>query len=422
MLPLRSESRCFMPRVLLLIPTKSYRTRAFMEAAERLQLEVVVGSDQSQVLAALTPDTSLFLDFQKLENAVDSISKASSQKPFDAVLGVDDDTVVLAAMANAALSLRHNSVESAQATRNKYLMREKLQFSNLLSPHFELVALQENRQKISQQIQYPCVLKPIFLSGSRGVIRANNAEEFLAACRKIEGLLARPEIAQKGGAFAEKILVEDYIDGIEVALEGLMVAGELKLLAFFDKPDPLVGPLFVETIYVTPSRLPQKTQEEIFYIAQQAAKALGLQEGPLHAELRFNETGVWPVEIAARSIGGLCSDILKFSQNRSLEELILLHAIGAYLPEMQHQAQPSGVLMLPVLQEGILEAVKGQAEAEAIPGIQNITISIPPGQAVEPLPYGDRYLGFIFAEGSSSQEIEEALRSAYQCLQVKISP
>ena len=411
-----------MPRILLLLPTTTYRAQAFLEAAEHLKLEVVVGSDQRQVLAPLTPETALTLDLQQPEKSIGQIVAASNKKAFDAVVGVDDDTVILAAMANEALSLPHNSVESVQATRNKYLMREKWQYSNLLSPDYKLLALGANLPQMAKKIPYPCVLKPTFLSASRGVIRANNPNEFLKACQCIETLLSRPEIAQKGGEAAQTILVEDYIQGREVALEGLMVAGELKPLALFDKPDPLEGPLFVETLYVTPSRLPLKTQEQILHVAQQSAKALGLQAGPLHAELRLNEWGVWPIEIAARSIGGQCSDILAFSQNLSLQALILLHATGVDIQSIQRQPEPCGVMMLAVTQQGILKAVHGKETAAAVVGIEKVTIAIPMGQVVEPLPYGDRYLGFIFAKGKSPQAVEQALRTAERCLEVEIVP
>ncbi len=409
-----------MLRILLLIPTTTYRTAAFMEAAQRLQLEVMVGSEQSHVFSALTPETMLALDFQNPEKAVAQIVDAAQERPFQAIVGVDDETVILAAMANEALSLSHNSVESVRATRNKFLFREKLQVSNLISPHFELFSVGENPEKLQQRINFPCVLKPTFLSGSRGVIRANDPLEFVEAFQQIELLLSDPQVAQKGGEAAQQILVEDYIPGREVALEGLLIEGKLKLLALFDKPDPLEGPLFVETIYVTPSRLPANIQDEIIYVTQQAAKGLGLHEGPIHAELRCNDRGVWPIEIAARSIGGLCSNVLEFSSKLSLEELILLHALGRDIQTVEGQTKAAGVMMVPVLEQGILEAVTGKDQANEISGIEEIVISIPQGQPVEPLPYGDRYLGFIFAQGESPEFVERALRAAYQCLEIKI--
>jgi len=263
-------------------------------------------------------------------------------------------------------------------------------------------------------------LKPTFLSGSRGVIRANDPVEFVEAFQQIEVLLSDPKVAQKGGESAQQILVEDYIPGAEVALEGLLSGGELKLLALFDKPDPLEGPLFVETIYVTTSRLPANRQDEIRYVTQQAANGLGLQEGPIHAELRCNARGVWPIEIAARSIGGLCSNVLNFSSKHSLEELILLHALGRDIQTVEGQTKAAGVMMIPVLEQGILEVVNGKDKANEILGIEEIVISIPKGQPVEPLPYGDQYLGFIFARGESPQFVEGALREAYECLEIKI--
>ena len=414
-----------MPRILLLIPTTTYRTTAFLEAATRLNLEVVVGSDESQALAPLTPGTSLTLNFRDPCKAVAQIVKVAHEAPFQAVIGVDDKTVILAAMANQALSLPHNSVESVQATRNKHLMRKALQYSNILSPRFELLSINENPEECSEGFQYPCVLKPTFLSASRGVIRANNSQEFIDAFRQIVTLLSNPEIGQDLEALsnsetASEILVEEYIAGKEVALEGLLIKGELKTLALFDKPDPLEGPYFEETLYVTPSRLSQNFQEKIAQVTQQAARTLGLLEGPVHAELRYDGAQVWPIEIAARSIGGLCSRVLEFSRNLSLEELILLHALGSDVQNVQRQQKAAGVMMLPVPERGILQGVTGLAEARNILGIEDILISIPAGELVEPLPYGSRYLGFIFSRGSSAELVENALREAYKCLQIKI--
>ncbi|MBF0277797.1 MAG: ATP-grasp domain-containing protein [SAR324 cluster bacterium] len=410
-----------MSRILLLIPTTTYRAAAFMEAAQRLQLEVVVGSDQRQVFSAMHPERSLALDFQNPDRAVRQIADASNAKPFQAIVGVDDETVILAAMANEALGIKHNSVESVRATRDKFLFREKLQISNLVSPHFELFSIETPVEQLSQRINFPSVLKPTFLSGSRGVIRADNAKEFADAFVQIRGILADPEILRKGGDSAHHILVEDYIPGKEVALEGLLCEGELKLLALFDKPDPLEGPLFVETIYVTPSRLPENIQDEIIYVTQQAARGLGLHEGPIHAELRCNDRGIWPIEIAARSIGGLCSRVLEFSSGHSLEELILLHALGNEIQSGNRKKEAAGVMMIPVLKQGILKGVSGKEQAMKITGINELLISIPLNQEIEPLPRGDRYLGFIFAQGESPGLVEQALREAYQCLEFEVT-
>ena len=415
-----------MPRVLLLIPTTTYRTSAFLDAATRLELEVVIGCDESQALAPLTPGNSLALDFRDPGKALAQIERMAGEAPFQAVIGVDDKTLVLAAMANQALALPHNSVESVQATRNKYLMRKALQRGNIQSPHFELLSIDENPQSYAACVRYPCVLKPTFLSASRGVIRVDNCEEFILAFRQVVTLLSNPEIEGEPGMHAghepaREILLEDYICGREFALEGLLFGGELKTLALFDKPDPLEGPYFEETLYITPSRLSPNFQDKIAQVTQQATRALGLREGPVHAELRFDGERVWPLEIAARSIGGLCSRVLEFSRNLTLEELVLLHALGRDVRTVQRQHEGAGVMMLPVPEHGILQEVRGLREACEIPGVEDVLISIPSGQVVEPLPYGSRYLGFIFARGGDPGSVEDALRKAHECLRIEIT-
>lgn len=410
-----------MARVLLLIPTTTYRTSAFMQAAEDLQLEVVVGSDKRQSLAHLTPGTTLVLDFLNPETAVKSIVEEAANRPFQAIVGVDDDTVVLAAMANQALGLQHNSVASVEVTRNKYLMRQALEKAPILSPALNLFDVLDDINACAQKVSYPCVLKPTFLSGSRGVIRANDPEEFKQAFEEIAQFLSDPAIQEKGGASARQVLVEDYISGVEVALEGVLVQGQLKVLALFDKPDLLEGPFFVETLYVTPSRLPLSEQEDIFQTTQKAAQALGLREGPIHAELRYNAEGAWVVEIAARSIGGLCSRMLVFGGGLSLEELILHHAMGRNISAAKRKDHAAGVMMIPVEKHGILETVEGTEVAMEVPGIEDVVISIPLGQGVQPLPRGDQYLGFIFASGSSPDGVEAALRNAHHLLDIQIT-
>jgi biotin carboxylase len=410
-----------MHRILLLMSTRTYRARAFLRAARRLGAEVVVGSERRQALARARPGTTILVEFRRPERAVAQIVAAAREKPFDAVVGVDDDTTVIAAQAAAALGLPHNDVAAVRATRDKHTMRRLLTAAGAPSPWFELVALDDDLEAVAARLRYPCVVKPLFLSASRGVIRADDPPGFLAAAARVARILAEPEVAAEGGDDARRILVEGFIPGVEVALEGMLLGGRLKVLALFDKPDPLDGPYFEETIYVTPSRLPDDRQRQVAAATEQAAAALGLREGPVHAELRVNDTGAWIVEIAARSIGGLCSDTLEFSGGVSLEELILLHAVGADVARFERERQPSGVMMLPIPQRGILRAVHGVAEARAVPGIVDVTISIPIGDEVVPLPEGHRYLGFIFARGESPADVEAALREAHRRLTFDIA-
>ena len=275
--------------------------------------------------------------------------------------------------------------------------------------------------EVRERVKFPCVLKPLFLSASRGVIRANNPEEFVNAFRRIVSILGVPDVKARTDAGAQAILIEDFIPGVEVALEGILIRGQLKVLAIFDKPDPLDGPFFEETLYVTPSRLPIDVQEAIISCTARTAYALGLREGPVHAELRVNDDGAWIIEIAARSIGGLCARTLRFGMGISLEELIIRHAIGMEVESLQRERQPAGVMMIPIPRAGVLREVRGKVDAGQVSGIEEITISIPIGQEVLPLPEGARYLGFIFARGNTPESVEASLREAHRRLEFVIT-
>ena len=408
-------------RILLLLPTKTYRAKAFLSAASQLGVTVAIGSDQPQTLSELSPRKSLVLNFSKPEKATEEIIAFAQTHPIDAVVGVDDDTTILVSMVAKALSLPHNSVESARTTRSKYEMRKVLATGGIPSPHFELVSISANPAEIAGGITYPCVLKPLSLSASRGVIRANNPREFIQAFQRIVGILGSSDLKSTKGSTAQQILIEDFIPGIEVALEGILIQGHLKVLAIFDKPDPLDGPFFEETLYVTPSRLPADIQNEIIACTAQTAKVLGLREGPVHAELRVNGDGAWIIEIAARSIGGLCARTLRFGTGVSLEELIIRHAIGMEVESLQRERKPAGVMMIPIPHAGILREVRGKTDAEQVSGIEEVTISIPIGQDVLPLPEGASYLGFIFARGTTPESVEASLREAHRRLEFVIA-
>jgi len=405
------------PRILLLMTTRTYRARAFLRAARRLGAEVVVGTERQQALARARAGTTLALDPRQPERAIEAIAAAG---PFTAIVGVDDDTTLLAALAARALGLPGNDPDAVRATRDKHLMRSLLAAAGAPSPAFSLLRLDGDLRAAACALPYPCVAKPISLSASRGVIRADDPATFLAAAERIRAILATTEGLDERERTS--LLVEEFVPGREVALEGMLIGGALKTLALFDKPDPLDGPYFEETIYVTPSRLPEATQLAIIAAAQQGATALGLREGPVHAELRVNERGAWIVEIAARSIGGLCSSALEFSGGLSLEELILLHATGADVSRYERERRPSGVMMLPIPRGGVLREVAGLEESRAVPGIVDIEITIPRGERVEPLPEGGRYLGFLFARAATPAAVEEALRAAHSRLRIDIAP
>lgn len=409
---------------MLILPASTYNTSEFMSAAGRLDVDVVIASDRGQVLESQLPAGMLQLDFDAPDRATEQICDHAAQWPLDAVIGVDDHAALLAALASEALGIPHNAAAAVRAAGNKLLMRRKLAQSQLPKPGFEVVDLSADVSEIAARVPYPCVLKPLFLAASRGVIRVDDAVQFGAAFERIRALLTQPKIARRGGEAAQSILIEDYVPGIEVALEGLLTGGRLRVLALFDKPDPLEGPYFAETIYMTPSRLDDQVQSRVAAHVEEAASALGLREGPVHAELRLGDHSVsddiFVIEIAARSIGGLCSRILEFGAGISLEELILRNALGLPVNALERTGFAGGVMMLPVPARGTLRRVHGLDAASMVPGIKEVLITIPVGKEVHPLPEGDRYLGFMFANGAATADVEAALREAYAKLDVII--
>ena len=419
------------PRILLLLPTRTYRATDFLDAALKLDVEVVVASEEAATTADLSPRHTLVLDFSALTVATQAILEFDRTYPLAAIVGVDDDTTLLATAASAALGLPHNPVASAKATRNKYLLRHTLSTNGVSGPAYQRFAIHDDPIKIAgklgtnTQIGLPCVIKPLSLSASRGVIRADTPTEFIEAFQRTTKLLHTLKDATENNSQTDTsryLLVEDYIPGIEVALEGILLDGELKVLALFDKPDPLEGPFFEETLYITPSRLPVDVQEALHNATTEAANALGLQHGPVHAELRYNDKGAHLIEIAARTIGGLCARTLRFGTGMSLEELVIRQAIGQPVEMLQREQQAAGVMMIPVPKAGILGEVRGKREARRVDGIVEVNITIPIGGEVVPLPEGSRYLGFIFARAETPKMVEKALREAHRQLAFVILP
>jgi biotin carboxylase len=408
-------------RIILLLGSLTYRGNPFVTAAQRLGLEVIKGLDVPHELGEMWQLT-LPLDFKDADRAAAGLVAYAREHPVRAILSVDDGATLIAARACAVLGLSHNSPDASYAARNKYVMRQKLRAAGVPVPRFHLYHSDDDPAQVAREASYPCVVKPLLLSGSQGVIRADDPEGFVAAFRRTRSIVlctgGEPGEGGKG-----HILVEDYIPGEEVVLEGILARGRLKALALFDKPDPLVGPFFEETLYVTPSRLPGAVQEAIFDCATQACAGLGLREGPVHAELRVNEAGPWLVEVAGRSIGGLCSRILRFgTADISLEEVILRQAMGMDIDALQREKRAGGVMMIPIPKAGILKRVEGLEEARAVPGIEEIDITVRPGYPLVPLPEGSSYLGFIFARGEAPAEVEEALRAAHRRLRFVIAP
>lgn len=413
-------------RLLLLLTARTYRAPAFVEAAERLGIEVIKAISMHHHLAEYW-NYPLGLQYDDPASCLQSIVDFAAQKPLGAIIAVDDSGSLAAAQASEALGLAHNSPESAEAARDKYLMRKLLDRSRVPSPRSELFRFSElndeqHLAKIAAAADFPCVIKPLNLNGSRGVIRADNPDQFVAAGLRLKRLLQ----SQRPDDPSPPFLVEKYVPGTEVAVEGLLINGRLKILALFDKPDPLDGPYFEETIYVTPSRLPAGTQQAIQQTTVEAAAALGLREGPVHAELRLNDAGPWIIELAGRSIGGLCSKTLQFGAgvfaDVSLEEMIIRQAFGLEVASLEREPEARGVMMIPIPRAGLLKGIQGCEAAASVKHIESVEITVQLNNRLIPLPEGDSYLGFIFARGPAPTVVEAALREAHNALSFDISP
>jgi predicted ATP-grasp superfamily ATP-dependent carboligase len=410
-------------RLLILASKLGYQTRSFAEAAEKLGVEVVFGTDRCHKLDDPWSDGALPLHFQNPSESAREIARELHDKPVNAILALGDRPTSTAAFAAQALGIAGNPPEAVEACRNKLRQREILRAAGVSIPTFFAFFLGEDLATVLPRVKFPCVVKPLSLAASQGVIRANNSEEFTAAVRRIHALLESPDIQVLREPNLDRVLVEAYIPGQETAVEGLVDSGRLRVLAIFDKPDPLEGPYFEETIYVTPSRLPWKKLHAIAECAQRTVDALGLTSGPLHAEFRVNDAGPWALEAAPRPIGGLCSRALRFGPQRiSLEELLIRHELQLGGSDLAREDEASGVMMVPVPHSGIFERLEGLEQAEKTSGVAEIRITARLRDYVAAWPEGSSYLGFIFARGSSPEEAESALRAAHAKLHFIFSP
>ncbi len=406
-----------MRRVLLVAETTGYQTRVFEEAAARLAVELVYATDCCRGIEDPWGDHAVSVRFDQPEPAAKAVARRG---PFDGIVAVGDRPAYLASLIAARLGLRFSPPDAVLASRNKFLMRDRLWRAGMSVPRYYRVPLEENPELAAEQAPYPCVLKPLGLSASRGVIRADTPAQFVAAFERIRTLLASPDILRRHEDQDRYLQVETFISGREYALEGIVTGGRLQVLALFDKPDPLDGPFFEETIYVTPSREPPEAQHALIETAQQAVNALGLSDSPLHAEMRVNEQGVWMLEAAARPIGGLCARALRFDVEMSLEELILRHALGEDVSGYRRERCAAGVMMIPIPQAGIYRGVSGVEEASAVAGVQEVMITAKEGQKLLPLPEGSSYLGFLFARAGTAEAVVLALRKAHRSLAFEI--
>jgi biotin carboxylase len=398
------ENKIVSQRLLLFAATTGYQIREFARAGERLGIDVTLATDRCGRMD--DPWGALPVKFDhRMAKTLEALRGMS----FDGVAAVGDGPAEAAAVTAEMLGIPFHPPAAARACRDKFLARQLYQAAGMRTPHFFRASLDGDPAPAAARAPYPCVLKPLGLSASRGVIRANQPDEFVAAFRRI---------ARIGERFLQ---VESYIPGREFAVEGLVTAGRLQPLAIFDKPDPLEGPFFEESLYVTPSRQPAAVQQALLSTTARAVQALGLRHGPVHAELRHNAEGACMLEMHARPIGGLCARTLRFDQGTPLEELILRHALGEDVSRAQLAGPASGVMMIPIPKGGIYERVEGVERAAAVPGIEDAIVTATAGQRLIPLPEGSSYLGFLFARAGSPEAVEAALRRAHAELRFHIA-
>ena len=383
---------------------------------------MTVGTDRRQALEALHPEGHLTLSLLDPGRAVPQITAFARDHPLNAVVAADDDGAELAAASSAALVLPHHSLAAVRVARHKRHTRERLSAAGLAQPSFSGGRAGDDPRMICRGMRYPLVVKPVRLAASQGVIRVDDERSLVAGWARTAALLQHLSPRATGQDPALEMMAEEYVPGAEVALEGIVTAGRLLTLAIFEKPDPLDGPFFEETIYVTPPRMPAEERDRISAEVQRAAEALGLWHGPVHAEVRLSPGGPVVLEIAPRSIGGLCSRTLRFGSGDSLEMLLLRHALGEDVSPLGREPEAAGVMMIPIPSLGTLQAVRGQDWARSVPDVEDIRITMGPGSDLVPLPEGGRYLGFIFARGGDAGRVEHALRKAHRLLTFDIVP
>ena len=421
-----------MPRILLLATTTGYQTRAFGDAAERLGVDLLFATDRCDVLEDPWRDRAVPIRFSDESASARAIIEVARTSPLDGVLAVGDRPTVIASLVQEGLGLPGHPSAAAAAARNKLLTRERLRALAPPNHWFRPISIAMDPWELAASVSFPCVLKPLALSGSRGVMRVENGAALVTALHRLRALLDGPDLRGEPRDTRDLALIEGFVEGREFALEALMHHGTLHPLAIFDKPDPLDGPFFEETLYVTPSAASADEQRAMIAAVDQAARALGLRHGPIHAECRVNEGGVFVLEVAARPIGGLCARALRFDRKGdpgspvspaiSLEELLLRHALGESPEDWTRETSASGVMMIPIPRRGVFRGVAGLDAAGRVPFIDDVRITAKVDQLLLPLPEGATYLGFIFAHASTPAQVDQALRAAHARLEFSFDP
>ena len=407
------------PRVVLVATTTGYQVRTFGEAARRLGAELVFATDRCHQLDDPWRDGAVSIRFHDEDAAVRAIVDSTVDGPIDGVLAVGDRPAVIGALAARALVVPFHAPEAVRVAANKLMTRVRLQEAGLPGPWFRSMPLDVDGATLAADVTYPCVIKPLALAASRGVMRTNGPADLEACVARLVRLLRSPDVLALRDPANEAILVEEYVSGNEVAVEGLVTNGELRVLAVFEKPDPLEGPYFEESIYVTPPRLSEFEQQRVVRHVDAAVQALGLTHGPIHAECRLGDRGVVVLEVGARPIGGLCSNVLQFDGPNgvsSLEDVLLRHALSQPVADYRLAAGAAAVMMIPIPTAGVFKGVSGIEAARAVPLVEDVIVTVKVDQRFVPWPEGASYPGFIFARGEKPSEVVGAVRGAHGAL------
>jgi len=403
-------------RVLLVAATTGYQIRSFGDAAAALGVRLVFASDRCDQLEDPWWDQAIPVRFHEPAAAVDAVRTACAEAPLDGIVAVGDRPALLAAHIARACALPAHPPEAAAISRNKLATRQALRAAGLPAPDFFSVPADAEPASFAARVEYQVVVKPMALSSSRGVVRADTPTQLASAFEKLRRLLAARDIRLERDEVHSQVLIERFVPGAEYAIEGLLTHGTLQVLAIIDKPDPLDGPFFEETIYRMPSTAAVETQARIIDAVRAACRAFGLYHGPIHAECRVEGGGdpcVYILEVAARPIGGLCSRALRFGGGLSLEDVLLRHAISEDVSMHRREEAASGVMMIPIPKRGVYRRVEGVDAARQVDGIEDVRITAKPDTTLVPLPEGRSYLGFIFARAARPDDVDRALRDAH---------
>jgi biotin carboxylase len=398
-----------MPTAVVVLPSTTYRAADFVRAAEGLGIDLIVASEHPPPFDM--GDRYLEIDCAKVEDAAEAIIRLGDKASIDGVVAADDTGVLVAALSATKLGLRSNPPEAAAATRDKARQRALMAAAEIPQPRFRVLEPGDDGGPAGNQVGYPLVVKPLDRAAAQGVIRVDQPEDLLPVLNRVREIVGH----------SATVLIEEFMPGAEVALEGIVRDGELTTLALFDKPDAVQGPFFPETLLITPSRLPESAQTECQRVAAAALRSIGISHGPVHVEMKVEGVSVRVVEVAARSIGGLCSKSLTFGlMGTTLETLILRNAVGMDKPELRRENVASGVLMIPIPGAGTLVEIRGLDSVRKIEHISAVDITTNQGSMIQPPPEGDRYLGFVFARAPSPPQVEQALRAAMDTLEILV--